>query len=128
MSSVSTSAQTLGGTNCPICGREMETYPESPLPEWLDISESVKGMPLIGKYVKNEVEDLKENLRGEIEVKRCTNCGLILTFEEMDGRDAPSKEKLTPLMEKFEEETGKHAKWGGELTKAYKKWRRSRRK
>lgn len=36
--------------------------------------------------------------------------------------------ELTPLMEEYEEETGKKAKWGGELTKGYKKWRRDRRR
>lgn len=34
------------------------------------------------------------------------------------------KEELTPLMKEYEEETGKNAKWGGELTKGYKEWRK----
>lgn len=38
------------------------------------------------------------------------------------------KKKLTPLMKEYEEETGKNARWGGKLTKAYKKWRRKRQK
>lgn len=36
--------------------------------------------------------------------------------------------RLTPLMKKYEEETGKNARWGGKLTKGYKKWRRNRKK
>lgn len=39
------------------------------------------------------------------------------------------KKKLTPLMKKYEKETGKKARRkDGELKKAYKKWRRKRRK
>lgn len=33
--------------------------------------------------------------------------------------------ELTPLMRKFEEETEKKAKWKGEITSAYKEWRKS---
>lgn len=32
---------------------------------------------------------------------------------------------LTPLMKKFEEQTEKKARWGGEITSAYRKWRRN---
>lgn len=32
-------------------------------------------------------------------------------------------EDINPLMEKYEEETGKNAKWGGELTEGFKDWR-----
>lgn len=35
--------------------------------------------------------------------------------------------KKTKLMEEFEEETGKHAVWGGEVTKAFKDWKKERR-
>lgn len=42
---------------------------------------------------------------------------------------AESEQELTPLMKKYEEETGKNArKKNGDLTKAYKKWRRKQRK
>lgn len=42
-------------------------------------------------------------------------------------KKALERENPTPLMKEYEKETGKNAKWGSELTKGYKKWRKKRR-
>jgi len=68
--------------DCPVCGRKMKEYPKNP--KWLDvvISEVTKDLPLVGDYVEEKAADAEERLREEIEFRKCSNCGLILTFEK----------------------------------------------
>ncbi len=54
--------------------------------------------------------------------------GLLEHLKERKKTDSieEREENLTPLMKEYEEETGKYAIWGGEVTDGYKKWRRER--
>jgi len=68
--------------SCPICGERMREYPKNP--KWLNVvvSETAKDLPLVGDYAEKKAKDAEERLREEIEFRKCSDCGLILTFEK----------------------------------------------
>ncbi len=59
---------------------------------------------------------------------RKLSSGLLEHLEERKNSNSSGnrEEQLTELMKEYEEETGKYAIWGGEVTEGYKKWRRER--
>ncbi|KXB05108.1 hypothetical protein AKJ48_00120 [candidate division MSBL1 archaeon SCGC-AAA261O19] len=77
-----------------------------------------------GEYGRPSEEELAEKQKKDL--KRLEE----IVKEKKEGKPSETKKrKLTPLMKQYEEETGKNARRkDGELTKAYKKWRRKRRR
>lgn len=129
--------------HCPLCGSEADFEPRGINKNYLKCrncsAEWEVEAPLMGEPekirlhktdVKEELKDvskpfnwwIKTDLAEEIEtVKK-------MAIKKEKEKERKKEEELTPLMKEYEEETGKHAIWRGEVTKQFDKWKEKKTK
>ena len=77
---------------CPVCfaaGKKVEMLLMKGVPPWLNVESVIDEhpVPIIKRFAKRKVRELRENVERSVKVYSCPKCGFIALFEVGSGAD-----------------------------------------